>query len=114
MARILISEPHADVRMLLARMVFHLGHEALILDVPTPERFMHSEVFLVETADPIGAVLAKAANIIRPELPIVFLSAESPPDLDLEPVAYLMKPFTVSQLGGAVERALAVDLRKYG
>jgi hypothetical protein len=108
MARILISESHADVRMLLARMVTHLGHEALVLDAPTPERFMHADVFLVEPADPIGAVLAKAAQIIRPALPIVFVSVEPPPNLDIEPAAHVMKPFTIVQLRDSIDRALVV------
>ena len=108
MARILISEPHEDVRNLLCRMVTDLGHEALVMDVPTPERFLQADLFLVEPAAPIGAVLAKAAHLIRPGLPIVFVSVEPPPELDLEPAGHVMKPFTASQLGDVIDRALRV------
>jgi len=106
MARILISEPHEDVRKLLLRMVAELGHEGLVMDVPTPERFLRSDLFLVEPAAPIGAVLAKAAHLIRPDLPIVFVSVEPTPELDVEPSAHVMKPFTLTQLGDAIDRAL--------
>ncbi|HEY8304737.1 MAG TPA: hypothetical protein VIG42_09145 [Solirubrobacteraceae bacterium] len=107
MARILISEPHEDVRRLLARMVIDLGHEALVLEVPAPEWFLSADVFLVEPAAPVGAVLAKAAQLIRPDLPIVFVSVEPPPQLDVESAAYVMKPFTAIQLGDAINRALS-------
>jgi CheY-like chemotaxis protein len=112
MAQILINEPHDDVRRLIVRMVSDLGHEPLVLDVPTPERFLHADVLLVEPAAPLGAVLAKAAQLIRPDLPIVFLSVEPPPELDLEPVAHLMKPFTATQLGDALDRALSARWRR--
>lgn len=108
MARILISEPHEDVRKLLARMVAGLGHEVLVMDVPMRDRFMYGDLLMVEPVDAIGAVLAKAAHIIRPGLPIVFVSVESPPDLDIEPAGYVMKPFTVVQLRDAIDRALGV------
>jgi two-component SAPR family response regulator len=106
MARILISEPHEDVRKLLVRMVTDLGHEPLVMDVPTPERFLRADLFLVEPAAPVGAVLAKAAHLIRPEMPIVFVSVEPPPELDVEPVGHVMKPFTSVQLRDAIDRAL--------
>jgi hypothetical protein len=109
MARILISEPHEDVRNLLCRMVTDLGHEALVMDVPTPERFLQADLFLVEPAAPIGAVLAKAAHLIRPGLPIVFVSVEPPPELDIEPAGHVMKPFTATQLSDAIDRALRVS-----
>lgn len=76
------------------------------MDVPTPERFMRADAFLVEPAAPIGAVLAKAAHLIRPELPIVFVSVEPPPELDVQPAGHVMKPFTAVQLRDAIDRAL--------
>jgi hypothetical protein len=87
-------------------MVTDLGHEALVMDMPTPERFLTADMFLVEPAAPIGAVLAKAAHLIRPGLPIVFVSVEPPPELDIEPAGHVMKPFTSTQLSDAIDRAL--------
>jgi hypothetical protein len=106
MARILINETHPDVRDLLVRMVLQLGHEPLVLDIPTPERFLDAEVFLVEPAAPIGAVLAKAAELIAPSLPIVFVTVGAPAELDIDPAAQVIKPFTATQLGDAIDRAL--------
>ncbi len=112
MARIIISEPHADVRALVARMVLQLGHEPIVLRTPMPEQFLGADLFLVEPADPIGAVLVKAASLIAPEMPIVFVSVEAPPELDVEPAAHVMKPFTGEQLRGAIDRALALGRRR--
>lgn len=106
MARIVISEPHSDVRTLIARMVLQLGHEPIVLDAPTPEQFLGADLFLVEPAAPIGAILAKAADLIRPDMPIVYVSVEPPPELDIEPAAHVMKPFTSEQLRDAIDRAL--------
>jgi len=112
MARIVISEPHTDVRTLIARMVLQLGHEPILLDAPTPEQFLGADLFLVEPAAPIGAILAKAAKLIRPEMPIVFVSVEPPPELDVEPVAHIMKPFTTAQLREAIDCALTPRRRR--
>ncbi|MGH2880286.1 MAG: hypothetical protein ACRDK4_11860 [Solirubrobacteraceae bacterium] len=106
MAKILISEPHPDVRRLLARMVLQLGHEPFLLDAPTPEAFLGADVFLVEPAAPIGAVLAKAAELIAPALPIVFVTVGAPSELDIDPVCQVVKPFRATQLGDAIDRAL--------
>jgi hypothetical protein len=107
MARILISEPHRDVRQSLVRMVGYLGYEPLVMEVPSEARLPYVDLLLVEPADPIGAVFAKAARLIRPEMPIVFLSVEPPPELDIVPVTYLKKPFSVGQLSDTIESALA-------
>jgi hypothetical protein len=107
MARILISEPHEQVRLLLARMVTRLGHEPVIAIAPSPECFQHVELFIVEPAAPIGAVLAKAARLIDPTLPIVCASVAGPPEIDVKFAAALVKPFTLEQLGDAIGPALA-------
>ncbi len=93
-------------------MVLQLGHEPVVLDAPTPEQFLGADLFLVEPAAPIGAVLAKAANLIRPDMPVVFVSVEAPPELDVEPAAHVMKPFTSEQLREAIDRALAPRRRR--
>jgi DNA-binding NtrC family response regulator len=107
MARILISEPHEQVRLLLARVVTRLGHEPAIAMAPTPHCFESVDVFMVEPAAPIGAVLAKAARLIDPALPIVCVSVAAPPEIDVEFAACVVKPFTPEQLRDAIERALA-------
>jgi CheY-like chemotaxis protein len=110
MARILISEPHDDVRRLLERMVARLGHEPIVVRVPAPQHLTSADVLLVEPASPVGAVLAQAASIANPSLPLVCASvAAAPPELAELGVAFaacLVKPFTLRQLGAAIDRAL--------
>lgn len=107
MARILISEPHEAVRGLLERMVTLLGHEPAVVITPTPEYLKGADVFVVEPAAMLGAVLAKGAHIADPQLPIVCVSVEGAPDIDVPFVAALVKPFTLAQFGGAIALALA-------
>jgi CheY-like chemotaxis protein len=109
MARILISEPHQDVRRLLERMVERLGHEPIAARTPTPEQLTSVDVFIVEPAAPIGAVLAQAAHMIDPRLPLICASVTAPPPelagLGVVFAATLIKPFTLQQLHTAIERA---------
>lgn len=110
MARILISEPHEDVRRLLQRMVLRLGHEPIATVAPAPEQLRGADLFLIEPAAPIGAVLAQAAHLIDPAMPLICVSVEPPPpellDLGIAFDTVLFKPFTLEQLRTAIERAL--------
>jgi CheY-like chemotaxis protein len=110
MARILISESHDDVRRLLERMVVRLGHEPVAVRAPTPKQLTSADVFVIEPADPIGAVLAQAAHLIDPTLPLICASVTAPPpelpDLGISFTATLVKPFTLAQLRAAIELAL--------
>lgn len=112
MARILISEPHEDVRRLLERMVARLGHEPIAVGASTPQQLTSADadVFIVEPAAPIGAVLAQAAHLIDSSLPLICASvAAAPPELGIVFAATLIKPFTLEQLGGAIDRALGAQ-----
>lgn len=110
MARILISESHDDVRRLLERMVIRLGHEPIATRSPSPQQLTGADVFVIEPADPIGAVLAQAAHLIDPALPLICASVTAPPpelaELGISFMATLIKPFSLQQLGSAIERAL--------
>ena len=110
MARILISESHDDVRRMLERMVARLGHEPILVGVPAPRQLTEADVLVVEPAAPIGAVLAQAACIVDPFLPIVCASVTAPPpdlgELGVVFAAWVVKPFTSEQLGAALDRAL--------
>lgn len=112
MARILISEPHDDVRRLLERMVRRMGHEPVAVRVPTPQQLTSADVFVVEPAAPIGAVLAQAAHIVDPSLPLVCASVSGVPaelgKLGIVFTAALVKPFAAEQLGAAIDRALLI------
>jgi CheY-like chemotaxis protein len=110
MAQILISESHDDVRRMLERMVTRLGHEPVFVRVPAPAQLRSADVLLVEPASPTGAVLAQAACIVNPQLPLICASVTGPPseltELGVEFAATLVKPFTAEQLGAAIDRAL--------
>jgi DNA-binding NtrC family response regulator len=110
MARILISEPHDDVRRLLERMVTRLGHEPIIVRVAASEQLQSADVLVVEPAAATGVVLAQAARIVNPMLPLICASVDSPPpelvDLGVVFAATLLKPFAAQQLGDAIEGAL--------
>lgn len=110
MAQILISEPHPDVRRLLERMAIRLGHTPVVADVASAEQLRSADVLLVEPASPVGMALVQAASIAVPSLPIVCASVTAPPpeiaQLGVSFAATLIKPFTIDQLGAAIERAL--------
>jgi DNA-binding NtrC family response regulator len=110
MARILISEPHDDMRRLLERMVTHLGHEPIAVRVPAPQHLTSADVLVIEPAAPISAVLAQAIHIISPSLPLICVSVTVPPpelaELGVTFIASLVKPFTIEQLGAAIDEAL--------
>jgi CheY-like chemotaxis protein len=121
MLRILISEPHEDVRQLLVRMVGRLGHEPVSMTVPVPEQLTNADILLVEPASPVGAVLAQAASIAVPALALICASVSAPPteltELGVQFDAFLVKPFTIDQLDAAIEQALRTrrhDPRLFG
>ena len=99
MARILISEPNPDVRVLFEHMVRRLGHEPLALWSVTPESAATIDLVLVESADPACAELATEARRLRPELPVVAASI-FPPGLQslVDADAHLLKPFSAGEL----------------
>jgi CheY-like chemotaxis protein len=113
MAQILISESHDDVRRLLERMVTRLGHEPVLVGVPAPAQLQSADVLVVEPAVQTGAVLAQAACIVNPTLPLICASVTGPPpeltELGVEFAATLVKPFTAEQLGAAIDKALCAS-----
>ncbi len=110
MAQILISESQLDVKRLLEKMVVRLGHEPVLASAPSPEQLASADVLLIEPADPIGAVLAQAAKLIDPTLPLISVSVAAPPPelerLGVRFTAVLVKPFTLAELRVAIEEAL--------
>jgi DNA-binding response OmpR family regulator len=111
MARVLISEPHEDVRRLLGRMLEHLGHEPVVYVALRPGQLMSIDALIVEPAAPAGIVLVQAAQIVAPSLSIICASVDAPPaeltELGIEFAACLVKPFAIGQLAAAIDRALA-------
>ena len=107
MARILIHEPHPDVRVLLEAVVRRTGHEPVgrgeLTSDDTPE------LMILEPASADG--LAAAARLRRrlEDLPIICASIEPPSRATkaLAPIAHLVKPFRLGELEAAIASAFA-------
>src|SRR5579864_7491476 len=106
MARILIVEPHADIRSLLEHVIRRLGHEPVYADkTGTPSSDVDAAV--IEPGDVSGLPLARRIRALG--RPVVFTSifpAEQEA-LDLAPAAYFIKPFALHELAGVLSAALA-------
>jgi CheY-like chemotaxis protein len=107
MARILISEPHPDVRVLLEAVVRRAGHEPVgqgelsIDEAP--------ELMILEPASADGLAAATGLRRRLEDLPIICTSIEPPNAATkaLAPVAHLIKPFRLGELESAIKSALA-------
>jgi len=105
-ARILIVEPHADIRSLLEHVVKRMGHQPVYHDgngSPLPEL----DAAVIEPGDLAGIRLAR--RVREQGCPVVFTSifpAEREA-LELTPAAYFVKPFALHELEGALAAALA-------
>jgi DNA-binding response OmpR family regulator len=107
MARILISEPHPDLRVLIEAVVRRTGNE------PVGQGELTSDdapaVMILEPASANG--LAAAARLRRrlEGLPIICTSIFPPSDESsaLLPVVHLIKPFRLRELEAAIIAALA-------
>jgi DNA-binding response OmpR family regulator len=107
MARILISEPHPDVRTLLEAVVRRAGH------VPVGHGELTSddapEVMILEPASADGLAAAVRLRSRLEDLPIICASI-LPPSAQtraLAPAAHLLKPFGLVELEAAISAALA-------
>lgn len=105
MARILIVEPHPEVRELLERVIARLGHEA-VAGRPDTVDLVSFDACVLEPAAAAGETAARA--LAEASIPTVCVSIWPPaPELDrLEPVAYLLKPFSLGDLEQALRDAL--------
>jgi CheY-like chemotaxis protein len=106
MAKILISEPHDDVRMLLIAMAARLGHEPVSVEavatVPTD-----AQVLVFEPAEPGSLEHAQTQRRKLPDQRLVCVSIKPPePEwLELGPSAYVVKPFSLASLQSALTAA---------
>ena len=107
MARILIAEPEPDLRLLAEQAVLELGYEAVLLEAHTAGTPV-DVLLLATSADAVA--IAQAHRRSDPALPIVCLGTlEATADIRrLEPVAHLLKPYTLRDLARALTRAVAI------
>jgi DNA-binding response OmpR family regulator len=105
MARVLICEPHDDIRALLGLVIRRLGHEPVVYRGEELE-LISVDVAVIEPGEPVGLELAR--HLRRRAVPVLFTSIYPADDetLALEPAAYLVKPFPLY----ALERALKAVL----
>jgi hypothetical protein len=103
----LIVEPHAEVRELLERVVGRLGHEAVSARAGALD-LSSVDACVLEPAATSGDEAAHA--LARAGIPTVCVSIWPPSDelQELQPVAYLLKPFLL----GDLERALIDAVRR--
>ena len=106
MARILICEPHDDIRALLELVVRRLGHEPEIYRGPAVAQ-LGVDVAVIEPGEPDGVRLAESLR--AQNVPVLFTSIypATAELLELGPSAYLVKPFPLDALERALTEALA-------
>jgi len=111
MGRILIAEPHVDVRSLFEFVVERLGCEPISLTRGDADDLPEIDAMIVEPAAPAALGLAQSVRARLPDLPIVCASIfpAEPGALELAPLAYLEKPFGLSELEYVLR--LAIDRR---
>ena len=106
MARFLLIEPHDDIRRLYAAVVRGLGHDPVCLGSGPAAR---PDVILVDPSDPVSLETTARLRQDYPDVAIVCASiyeANRDHALRLRAAAYLLKPFSLVELTGALEKAL--------
>ncbi|HKO74432.1 MAG TPA: hypothetical protein VJU01_03890 [Gaiellaceae bacterium] len=105
MARVLICEPHPEVRELLTRIVSRMGHEPVLDDVALCE----VEAIVLEPAHTPSVERAQAFRAASGDIPVICASIELPNGgtRRLDPVAHLVKPFALPDFQSALASALA-------
>jgi CheY-like chemotaxis protein len=106
-ARILICEPHSDIRTMLSFVVLRLGHEPVVSD-RSRAQLLEVDLIVVEPGSEEALAAAAWAREHAPHVAIVCTSIFPPWDETdaLRPDAYLVKPFALHQLEDALAAAL--------
>ncbi len=107
MARILICEPHPDIRSLLVFVVRRLGHEPVLAD-GSETQAADVDAIVLEPGSTEARRVAAWARLHAPEVALVCTSHfPRGPEADaLAPDAYLVKPFPLVRLEAAIRAAL--------
>jgi DNA-binding response OmpR family regulator len=106
-ARVLICEPHDDISALLELVVRRLGHEPVPYLGGSVDH-LGLDAAVIEPGEESAFKLARGLR--ERDVPVLFTSiypAEAEA-LELQPSAYLVKPFPLYALERALEAALAV------
>ena len=105
MARVLICEAHDDISALLELVVRRLGHDPVSYTLG--DAVAHVDAAVIEPGDPEALRLARVLR--ERDVPVLFTSIYPADDdvLELQPDAYLVKPFPLYALERALLTALA-------
>ena len=110
MARILVSEPHPDLRVLIEAVVRRTGNEPVghadLVGEDAPA------VIILEPSSADGLAEAARLRCRLEDLPIICTSIYPPTDESgaLGPVAHLIKPFRLCELEAAIVSALTAPV----
>jgi DNA-binding response OmpR family regulator len=109
-ARILIVDPHPDICALLELVVRRLRHEPVTYGAATIDQ----AVVDAAVVEPAGSGLAIARRLRDAGVPLLFASIFAPTLelMELEPFAYLVKPFRLHELESALARLLETTVAK--
>lgn len=111
-ARVLVAEPHPELRGLFERVLDELGHEAV---VPRDDRHEHLpdvDVLLFGPQLDGGAQLARSLRAAKPDLPVI-CACSGPVSAEIEqlaPLTFLVKPFRLADLEAALTGAVAAAI----
>ena len=107
MATILLSEADPDVRRLLVLLLERLGHDVVVLEDGL-DALPDADLLVLEPAADAGVAHARALRALQPGLPILCVSIlpDDARQLELGPLAYLAKPFSLEELRAAVDDTL--------
>jgi len=104
--RVLVCDPHPEVRGLLLRVAERLGYDAVAVHSSELERAPAADVLVLDPTDDEVLAFGRALRERDPSLAVVVVCSLPPVAAvsALEPVAVLLKPFPLAEL----ERALTV------
>ena len=105
MGRILILEPHPEIRELVEHVAKRLGHEA-VTEEPTDGRI---DVVVLEPEGGTGLELATHLRLRLPDLPMICTSIAPPTAATqaLKPRAHLIKPYALRTLSQELSAAMS-------
>ena len=102
MARVLIAEPHPEVRQLFVHFVAALGHEPVVFERDLED--VDVDALVVEPAFQHAFELVKSLRDANPDVPVIAVSVYPPSELPigLEWTSFHLKPFGLGTLREAL------------
>ena len=110
MARILIVEPHPEVRDLLMRIIQRLGHDCVRLE-DGGLGDAAADLAVLEPSDDDALEIGRELHARGMPLLCVSIEPQSAETDALEPAAYVLKPFALQELEAAIRAALELTQR---